>query len=73
MPVVQTLEPAFGIRFYEHHGVGNVIACGAPVAERLLGGSWTSRGRAPRGFPDLETALNVACSVWGVREAKLVW
>ena len=36
------------------------VAAGQQVALAFLGGSWLGRGRAPKGFADLEEALNHA-------------
>ena len=48
-----------GKRYYAleaQHG-GPLVVAGARLTELALGGSWGARGRAPRGFPTLEEAL----------------
>ena len=69
-----TLPPAAsraGRRYYAflpRHG-GPAVVAGAELAVRELGGHWGARGRAPRGFSELEHALNylaLECPGWAV-------
>ncbi len=59
--------------FCQTHGHGPLIAAGQHVALRLLGGSWIGRGKAPKGFKDLEEAIAHLASEWRATECRIVW
>ena len=59
--------------FLERHGeLGPCVVAGSRVALAHLGGSWTGRGRAPRGFPALEDAVKELLAHSSVSEVRLV-
>ena len=48
------------------------IGCGQAVTLKELGGSWFSKGTAPRGFLDLESAVNYTVDKHKVSEVTLL-
>ena len=65
-----------GKRYYVfdiHHG-GPLVVCGKDEVLRILGGSFVSRGKAPKGFATLEEAVAEHRRAWPrVRQAQVVW
>ena len=66
-----------GKRYYlfkpRHSELGDCIVAGSQRARELLGGSWFGKGKAPRGFPTLEEALNAFEKENGGRTATIYW
>lgn len=65
-----SLEPNLGscTRYYafttaaQRKGRACFVFAGWHTTLLWLGGSWSGRGQAPRGFPDLEAAINCVLS-----------
>ena len=79
-PNLQVVPPepsSTGKRYYvlaSHHGHGPVVCAGAGVTLQYIGGTWTSRGRAPQGFLDLEAAINRSAQIYSDSTGcKVVW
>ena len=59
-----------GKRFYvfePHHQCDQLVVCGHKLVPQILGGSdyaWVSKGKAPRGYSDLEQAVHASSKVW---------
>ena len=60
-----------GYRYYSNFHTA-VVCCGSTVAQAFLGGSWFNKGKAPKGFADLEAAIQHSCSVHGTGKVEVV-
>ena len=60
--------------FLDRHPGGPAVIGGAPLALGHLSGSWVGHGVAPRGFADLESALNAYHQAYPERgEVTIRW